>query len=124
VGGAAACVAPVRGRPVGGVGAGLRFAFFTPLRARLGERPIRASELFAPLRLAKTEDEIERIRRAGALVTRGIDVACELARPGMTELELQRAIERALYDDGAESADYVLVQAGPNSALAHHSADA
>jgi Xaa-Pro aminopeptidase len=41
----------------------------------------------------------------------------------MTELELRRRIENALWDQGAESVDYVLVQAGANSAVGHHRAD-
>jgi Xaa-Pro aminopeptidase len=41
----------------------------------------------------------------------------------MTELELKRAIEDALWDGGAESVDFVLVQAGANSAVGHHNAD-
>jgi Xaa-Pro dipeptidase len=101
----------------------LSFSFLTQLRERLGDRPGKASELLAPLRLAKTPEELELMRKAGELVSVGIDTAMERAEPGMTELQLQRAIESALFDRGAESADYVLVQAGPNAASAHHSAD-
>ncbi len=43
--------------------------------------------------------------------------------PGMTELELKRIIESSLWDHGAESVDFVLVQAGANSAVGHHRAD-
>jgi Xaa-Pro dipeptidase len=100
----------------------LRFDFFTQLRELIADEPRRASELLAPLRLSKTADEQERIRRAGHLVSFGIDTALEHARPGMTELELKRTIENALWDQGAESVDFVLVQAGANSALGHHRA--
>ena len=100
----------------------LRFDFFTQLRERFADEPRRASELLAPLRLSKTADEQERIRRAGHLVSLGIDTAFQHAQPGMTELELKRTIENALWDAGAESVDFVLVQAGANSALGHHRA--
>jgi Xaa-Pro aminopeptidase len=40
----------------------------------------------------------------------------------MTELELKRTIENSMWDQGAESVDFVLVQAGPNSAVGHHRA--
>lgn len=100
----------------------LRFDFFTQLRKRLADEPRRASELLAPLRLSKTADEQERIRRAGHLVSLGIDTAFQHARPRMTELELKRAIENVLWDQGAESVDFVLVQAGANSAVGHHRA--
>ncbi|HEV2754403.1 MAG TPA: Xaa-Pro peptidase family protein [Actinomycetota bacterium] len=101
----------------------LRFDFFTHLRGHLRDEPGRASELLGPLRLSKTAAEQECMRRAGELVSHGIDVALERARPGMTELELKRAIEDALWDEGAESVDFVLVQAGANSAVGHHNAD-
>jgi Xaa-Pro dipeptidase len=101
----------------------LRFDFFTRLRDHLAGEPGRASELLGPLRLSKTAEEQECMRRAGELVSHGIDVALERARPGMTELELKRAVEDALWDGGAESADFVLVQAGANSAVGHHNAD-
>lgn len=101
----------------------LRFDFLTQLRERLADQPHRASELLAPLRLSKTTEEQERIRRAGHLVSLGIDAAFQHAQPGMTELELKRTIENTLWDQGAESVDFVLVQAGANSALGHHNAD-
>jgi Xaa-Pro dipeptidase len=109
-------------KPVAAVDDELRFDFFTWLRDRLADQPRRASELLGPLRLSKTSEEQEVIRRAGELVSHGIDTALEHARPGMTELELKRAIEDALWDAGAESVDFVLVQAGPNSAVGHHRA--
>jgi Xaa-Pro aminopeptidase len=99
----------------------LRFDFLTQLRERLADEPRRASELLAPLRLSKTVDEQERIRRAGHMVSLGIDAALQHAQPGMTELELKRTIENTLWDHGAESVDFVLVQAGANSAIGHHS---
>lgn len=101
----------------------LRFDFFTRLRGYLADQPRRASELLGPLRLSKTAAEQECIQRAGELVSYGIDIALERARPGMTELELKRAIEDALWDEGAESVDFVLVQAGANSAVGHHNAN-
>ena len=100
----------------------LRFDFFTRLRDRLADQPRLASELLGPLRLSKTAQEQELIKRAGELVSHGIDTALDHARLGMTELELKRTIEDALWDGGAESVDFVLVQAGANSAVGHHRA--
>ena len=101
----------------------LTFDFFMRLKAYLADQPRRASELLGPLRLSKTVAEQDCIRRAGELASNGIDVALDRARPGMTELELKRAVEDALWDGGAESVDFVLVQAGANSAVGHHNAD-
>jgi Xaa-Pro dipeptidase len=100
----------------------LRFDFLTRLRDRIADYPRRANELLGPLRLSKTAAEQERIRRAGEMVSLGIDTALEQARPGMTELELKREIENVLWANGAESVDFVLVQAGANSAIGHHRA--
>ena len=100
----------------------LRFDFFTRLRDRLADQPRLASELLGPIRLSKTAAEQERIQRAGHLVSLGIDTSLEQARPGMTELDLKREIENVLWDHGAESVDFVLVQAGANSAVGHHRA--
>ena len=101
----------------------LRFDFLTRLRDRIADHPPRASDLLGPLRLSKTAAEQERIRRAGEMVSLGIDAALEQARPGMTELELKREIENVLWANDAESVDFVLVQAGANSAIGHHRAD-
>jgi Xaa-Pro dipeptidase len=100
----------------------LRFDFLTRLRDRIADYPRRANELLGPLRLSKTAAEQERIRRAGEMVSLGIDTALEQARPGVTELELKREIEYVLWANGAESVDFVLVQAGANSAIGHHRA--
>jgi Xaa-Pro aminopeptidase len=108
--------------PTSAVDDELRFDFLTLLREHLADEPSRASELLAPLRLSKTADEQRRIRRAGQLVSLGIDTAFQHAAPGMTELELKRTIENSMWDQGAESVDFVLVQAGPNSAVGHHRA--
>jgi Xaa-Pro dipeptidase len=109
-------------KAIAGVDDELRFDFFTWLRDRLAGQPRRASEILGPLRLSKTAEEQEVIKRAGELVSLGIDTALEHARPGMTEVELKRVIEDAMWDAGAESVDFVLVQAGANSAVGHHRA--
>lgn len=101
----------------------LRFDFLTRLRDRIDDRPRRAGELLGPLRLSKTAEEQELIRRSGEMVSLGIDAALERARPGMTELELKREIEDVLWAGGAESVDFVLVQAGANSTIGHHRAN-
>ena len=100
----------------------LRFDFLTQLRERLADQPRRASELLAPLRLSKTTKEQACIRRAGHLVAR--NRCCIPARPTRDDgTRVERTIENTLWDQGAESVDFVLVQAGANSALGHHNAD-
>lgn len=101
----------------------LPFAFYVGLRDHLEPAPGLAGSLFAGLRLRKSNDELERIGRTGDLISRALDAGTELAEPGMTELALKQRLEQMLWDGGAESVDYVLVQTGANSASAHHSSD-
>jgi Xaa-Pro aminopeptidase len=99
------------------------FAFLMHLRDRIGacdQMPL--STVLAPLRAVKTEAEIARITRAGALVSAGIDFAIEHARPGITERRLAGQIDAAMRDGGAESVDFVLVASGAGSAAPHHQA--
>lgn len=106
------------------VDAELPFGFYAELADRAGARPQLASALLTPLRLRKDGEAQQRIARTGELVSHGIDVALERAEVGMTERDLKRVIEAAMWDGGAESVDFVLVQAGPNAASPHHNADA
>jgi Xaa-Pro aminopeptidase len=109
--------------PVTAIDDELPFAFLAELHSRLGTKwPRRASELIGPLRIVKSDEELERIKRAGELVSVGVDVAMERARPGITERLLRSEIETALWQGGAESMDFVVVQAGPESASPHHDA--
>lgn len=101
----------------------LPFSFLLHLRDRLGQgAPVALSDVLAPLRAVKTEDEQQRIARAAELVSTGIDFACDRARPALTERRLAADIEASLRHGGAESADFVLVASGPGSAAPHHQA--
>jgi Xaa-Pro aminopeptidase len=101
----------------------LPFAFFARMRDRLAGQAEPAGALLGELRVRKTDEELERIARTGELVSRGIDLALEVAEPGMTEKALKRRIEDLLWDGGADSVGFVLVQAGANAASGHHTAD-
>jgi Xaa-Pro aminopeptidase len=100
----------------------LPFQFFTHLRGHLGAEPVLASTLVGELRLVKSPDEQERIARTGELISAAIDFFYERVSPGMTEQELKRLLEGFLWEGGADTVDYVLVQAGSNSAQPHHPA--
>lgn len=102
----------------------LPFLFFNELRPCLGPGPYRmAGELLGSLRLRKSVREQEAIAATARLVSDCIDLAMSLARPGTTERELQRQIRSVLEAGGAESTEFVLVQAGPHTASCHHRAD-
>jgi Xaa-Pro aminopeptidase len=101
----------------------LPFAFYARVRDRLPGRAAPASSLLGQLRMRKSAEELERMASAGELVSRGIDLAQEIAEPGMTEKQLKRRIEELLWDGGGAPGEIVLVQAGANAASGHHTAD-
>jgi len=101
----------------------LPFAFYSLMRDRLPAAPALASSLVGELRLRKSTEELELMARTGELVSRGIDLAQQIAEPGMTEKQLKRRIEELMLDHGADAGDFVLVQAGANAASGHHNAD-
>jgi Xaa-Pro aminopeptidase len=109
--------------PVIAVDDELSYAHFALLAVYLGtRRPVLASSLLGPLRLLKSAHEQEVMTRAGELVSKGIDAMIELAEPGMSEKQLCNALESSLRDNGAESVDFVMVQAGASAAAPHHEA--
>ena len=83
-----------------------------------------ADELVEPLRMVKDDGELQAIARTSAIVSEAIDLLPDLATPGITEAELRRALLHALLDGGADTLDYILVQAGAQAASPHHDADA
>lgn len=78
-----------------------------------------ASSLFAALRIVKQTAEIEQIRRASAILEKGIAAGFEYMSPGRTEREVAFAIEQKLARSGAEDVPFCAVQSGPNSAMPH-----
>jgi Xaa-Pro aminopeptidase len=104
------------------VDAGMPFRFLRELPTP-GDGYRSADELVAPLRMVKDETELAAIARTAEIVSKAIDLLPELAVPGVTEVELRGALLHALLDLGADTLDYVLVQAGAQAASPHHDAD-
>jgi Xaa-Pro aminopeptidase len=95
-----------RGR-VGLVGVNAKFSMGMPYahHARLRERLpdlelVDATDAFQRLRLVKSEEEIEWLRRAAGLTDKAIVAVAEQARPGMTEVELVALGEAAYRAEG------------------------
>ncbi len=76
-----------------------------------------------PLRQIKDAVEIEAIRAAAAITDLAMAQVSQLAHPGMTERQLAWQLEMTMREAGADAMAFaVIVAAGPNSALPHHSA--
>ena len=82
-----------------------------------------ASQVMVPLRMQKTSDEIHFMEEAGAIADNAFGEALKLKVSGMSELELARALEEAMREQGADEIAFeTLVASGSNSALPHYRA--
>jgi len=79
-----------------------------------------AGGVLSELRMRKTPQEIQALRRAGAAIDRVHARVGEWLRPGRTEREVGRDIAEAILAEGHERADFVIVGSGPNGASPHH----
>lgn len=61
-----------------------------------------ASELIAPMRMIKTDQEIAAMRRASELADRVFERVVPMLRPGVTELEIAREVDYQFVSLGAE----------------------
>ena len=74
----------------------------------------------APMRLIKTDDELEAIGRACALADEGFAHLLDFVKPGMTELEVSWELEAFFRANGADGLAFpTIVLAGPRAAMPH-----
>jgi Xaa-Pro aminopeptidase len=78
------------------------------------------SEVIGDLRMRKSADEIEALRRAGQAIDRVHHRMSEFLRPGVSERAAGREIATAILDEGHVTVDFVIVGSGPNGASPHH----
>jgi Xaa-Pro aminopeptidase len=77
-------------------------------------------DLVEDLRLIKSEQEIEKTRRALHLAEQVFCQVVHSIKPGMTEKQIAWAMEKGMREAGADMLSFpVIVAAGPNSALPH-----
>jgi Xaa-Pro aminopeptidase len=80
-----------------------------------------ASLLVAPMRLRKSADEMELLRKAIAISVDAHNLAFQSAAPGMYEYEIQAQIENHFRRNGALGPAYPsIVAAGENSCILHY----
>ncbi|MDQ6826729.1 MAG: aminopeptidase P N-terminal domain-containing protein [Candidatus Eremiobacteraeota bacterium] len=72
------------------------------------------------MRLFKTAQEIEIMRRAGEITQRGHMAGMRATRPGLTEYELEAAIEFQYFRNGAQDVAYPSIVAGGDNATILH----
>jgi Xaa-Pro aminopeptidase len=79
-----------------------------------------ASAVLADLRMRKSTDEVDALRRAGQAIDRVHARMAEFLRPGISERAAGREIAAAILAEGHETVDFVIVGSGPNGASPHH----
>jgi Xaa-Pro aminopeptidase len=79
-----------------------------------------AGDVLRELRLRKSPEEVEALRRAGAAIDAVHARMGEWLRPGRTEAEVAADIATAMRATGHERVDFTIVASGPNGASPHH----
>ena len=88
--------------------------------AMSGSRQVLAGPVLGELRLRKTPDEVDALRRAAQAIDRVHSRMGEWLRPGRTEAEVGRDIAEAIVAEGHRTVNFVIVGSGPNGASPHH----
>jgi Xaa-Pro dipeptidase len=86
--------------------------------ARRGLEPVAAGPLLMDLRARKSDDEVERVRAACALVEQALTTMFDELRPGAVEREVNARVEAWLRERGATEA-HPLILFGENAANPH-----
>lgn len=79
-----------------------------------------AGDVISPLRMIKSEYEVECLREAAAAIDRVHALVPAMLRPGRTESEIGQEIARAIISEGHVRVDFTIVASGPNGASPHH----
>lgn len=74
---------------------------------------VQATALIQEMRLVKSEEEIEMLRRAGAIARKVVDSMVAAIRPGVTEAEIYADMIRTQIANGAEPNLFNLLTSGP-----------
>ncbi|WP_336249762.1 Xaa-Pro peptidase family protein [Stomatohabitans albus] len=77
--------------------------------------------IMQPVRQVKTDDEIAKLRAAGAAIDRVHQRMGEVLKVGRTEKEVAKEIDRMMREEGHSVAEFIIVGAGENGASPHHS---
>ncbi|MEU4540200.1 aminopeptidase P family protein [Streptosporangium sp. NPDC023825] len=89
---------------------------------RLGGESPRLSGVVESVRMVKDDAELDLIRTACEITDRAFAEVLPGLRPGLTEKEVARALERHMIELGADGLAFdSIVASGPNGAIPHHS---
>lgn len=83
-------------------------------------RVIPADQLTSPLRLVKSEQEIELLAQSAAQADQAMQAAVDACLPGVSEKEVAWAAESSFRRSGSEEVCFTIVASGPHGAFPHH----
>ena len=75
------------------------------------------SDVLLNLRMIKTEEELNLVRKAGEIADQAYMAIKETARPGVWEYEVSAAVEKAYLSNGASFPSFLLLASGESTAL-------
>jgi len=78
-----------------------------------------ATQIMTDLRILKSNEEIERIRKAARVADRAMEAAIKAAKPRVTETLVAGEAEYVMRKNGAEEFFRTYVASGPRSSIAH-----
>jgi Xaa-Pro aminopeptidase len=84
------------------------------------KQSVAAGNVMTPLRIRKSDQEIELMARSAVLADAALLAGAEACQPGVTEREVADRITSYFREHGAEMVDFVIVASGPNGAFPHH----
>ncbi|HHT63442.1 MAG TPA: aminopeptidase P family protein [Clostridia bacterium] len=80
-----------------------------------------ASQLMKQVRVYKDEEELDLLRRSGALIDQVMEAVMQEIRPGIKEKELAAFVESQIKTKGGDDISFKpIVAAGPNGSSPHH----
>ncbi len=85
-----------------------------------GSAFVPGAQVMAPVRMIKTADELDAMRRSAATADVATDAAFAACRPGVTEVAVARAVAEAFGAQGVTQVGFAIVGGGPNGAFPHH----
>lgn len=97
----------------------MSFEIYTKLKKQFPETEfVDGSSIIRKQRSIKTEAEIERLEKAGKYTVEGMMNALELLKPGLSELEVLKLVQKEMTIQSGEPS-WALVQFDENSAVPH-----
>lgn len=91
--------------------------FATLCQGLPGAEFVNANKMFLELRSVKTTEEIDRLRRAGRAADKAHKQVQNLAKAGMTEMEVANIISETMFREGIEDISVMIVASGERSVL-------